>query len=124
LTSLRITKHPILKLNSKKQILHFTFDNQKFTGVEGDTIASALLANGILTLRRHEESGSPRGVYCNIGHCFECRVIVDGMEGVRACLTPLREGMDVQSGQKLPKPFKTGITEQEFRDYFRAGESQ
>ena len=31
-----------------------------------------------------------------MGVCFECEVNVDGLE-VRACLTPVRAGMDVRT---------------------------
>lgn len=107
MTSLRVTDHPVLGPDNHRETMSFTFDNQTFTALEGDTIASALLVNGVRTLRLQEESGSPRGFYCNIGHCFECRVTVNGIEGVRACLTPITEAMIVESGKKLPTPFET-----------------
>lgn len=75
----------------------FTFNGLKLKGLAGEPIAAALLANGIRTLRRHEKSGKPRGIYCGIGHCYECRVTVDGVPGVRACLTPLKDGMAILS---------------------------
>lgn len=97
----RILDHPILgKLEDKKQV-SFTFNNKTYLGLENESIAAALLANGVRTLRYHEESGSPRGIYCNIGHCYECRVTVDDKQGVRACLTPIEEGMNVESGRQL-----------------------
>lgn len=104
MTSKRIVDHPVLgKLEDRKKVT-FTFDGKTIEGYENDTIASALLANGIRTLRTHEESGNPRGIYCNIGHCFECRVTVDSVTNVRACLTPIKENMVVESGQVLPSP--------------------
>lgn len=104
MTNNRIFDHPILgKLEDQNQVT-FTFDDQQYVGSEGDTIASALLANGIRTLRVHEESGKPRGIYCNIGHCFECRVIVNGKTGVRACMTVIEQDMKVESGQIQPAP--------------------
>lgn len=106
--SMRVTKHPVLELRQNRKEITFVFDDQKYKAYEEDTIASALLANGIRTLRKHEESGAPRGVYCNIGHCFECRVTAGREEGVRACLTPVQDGMVVSSGKKLPLPFKEG----------------
>ena len=73
----RIVEHPVLgKLENQKPVT-FTFDGKTYTGFEGDTIASALLANGIRQLRVHEQSGAKRAIYCNIGHCFECRVTVN-----------------------------------------------
>lgn len=75
----------------------FTFNGRQLSGLQGEPIAAALLANGIQTLRLHEKSGRPRGIYCGIGHCFECRVAVNGIPGIRACLTPLEGGMVISS---------------------------
>lgn len=124
MTTLRISNHPILGPKSNAQTdspspshmadspaetgdsddaltVPFTFDNQVLTGLKGEPIAAALLANHIRTLRRHEETGAHRGLYCAIGHCMECRVRVEGIGVVRACLTPLEETMVIFSGQQL-----------------------
>lgn len=102
----RIEHHPILGAWDDSRTVNFLFDGRSLSGRTGETVAAALLANGIRTLRRHEETGSPRGIYCNIGHCCECRVTINGRKGVRACLTLVEEGMVVQSGQTLPLPFR------------------
>lgn len=102
----RIENHPVFGKLEKQKKVTFQFDDKTVEGVEGDTIASALLANGIRTLRQHEESGTSRGIYCNIGHCLECRVTVNGETNVRACLTPIQENMIVESGKKQPAPFR------------------
>lgn len=103
----RILNHPILGELAERKMITFTFDGETYEGYEGETIASALLANGIRKLRVHEESGTPRGIYCNIGHCFECRVSVNGAHGVRACMTELQDGMVVESGKVQPSPLKS-----------------
>lgn len=97
----RIINHPVLDKIDETDTVSITFNRQELTALNGESLAAALLANGIRTLRVHEETGTPRGIYCNIGHCFECRVIVDGQPGIRACLTPVHEGMAVISGEKL-----------------------
>lgn len=97
----RIVNHPVLGQIDESNMVTFTFNNKQYTGLRNESIAAALLANGVRTLRVHEETGAPRGIYCNIGHCFECRVHVNGQQGVRACLTPLEEGMDIASGERL-----------------------
>src|SRR5690625_7923387 len=79
MTSKRIVDHPVLDKLQIGEKITFTYDGKELFGYENDTIASALLANGIRTLRYHEASGTPRGIYCNIGHCFECRVTVNGV---------------------------------------------
>ena len=102
----RIIDHPILGKLENRTPIAFTFDGKAYEGFEGETIASALLANGIRTLRVHEESGTPRGIYCNIGHCYECRLTVDHIPGIRACLTEITTGMNVESGSIQPAPLK------------------
>src|SRR4051794_27787319 len=41
----------------------FTFDGQALTGFAGDTLASALLANGVRIVGYSAELGRPRGVF-------------------------------------------------------------
>jgi glycine/D-amino acid oxidase-like deaminating enzyme len=73
------------------------FDDQEIDALEGETIAAALSAAGILTFRR-TLSGAPRGLHCGMGACQDCVVTVDGRIGQRACVTPVRAGMDARSG--------------------------
>lgn len=93
---MRITNHPILgPLNKKKVKIHF--DGQEYEAMAGESIAAALLANNVRTLRYSEKKGEPRGIYCGIGHCFECRVTVNGERSVRACMTPVTDNMHIDS---------------------------
>ncbi len=101
----RIASHPVLGPLPAGRAVRFTFDGRLIDAFEGESIAAALLANGVRKLRVHEEKGTPRGIYCNIGHCMECRVEVDGLAGCRACLTTVTDGMEVRSGTLLPRPF-------------------
>lgn len=59
---------------------------------EGMSVAAVLILNGISTFRRTVREGRPRGVFCGMGICFDCVVLVDSRP-VRACLTPVRDGM-------------------------------
>lgn len=104
MNSKRIVDHPVLGKLAKQEKVAFTFDGQTYEGLESDTIASALLAQGIRTLRKHEETGNPRGIYCNIGHCYECRVTVDNISNVRACMTTVTADMVVESGKVQADP--------------------
>lgn len=96
LASLRLSVHPVTgrSVENRKQIKIF-IDNQPFEAFEGETLAAALWANGFMAFGRNPATGLPRGMYCGIGHCCECRVTLDGIEDVRSCLTPVREGMQV-----------------------------
>lgn len=72
----------------------FHFDGRAIDALEGETIAAALSAAGILAFRT-TPSGAPRGLHCGMGACFDCVVTVDGRIGQRACLTKAAEGMHV-----------------------------
>ena len=93
----RIVEHPILGAPEKGRRVVFTYDGVEMEGYEGEPIAMALKAAGIevhrFTAKRHE----PRGVFCAIGRCTDCVMVVDGKPNVRTCMTPLAEGMDVRT---------------------------
>ncbi len=61
----------------------------------GDSVAAALLAHGHLVFGR-DADGSARAPLCLVGNCQRCRLTVDGVEQVLACMTPVREGMRVE----------------------------
>jgi len=65
-------------------------------GYEGDTIASALVANGVKVFRESIKLHRPRGFYCAIGNCSSCLMTVDGVPNIRTCITPLKEGMHIE----------------------------
>ena len=70
-------------------------DGVAVTGHEGESVAAVLLAEGHLSTRT-TRGGAPRGVFCGMGVCFDCLVVVDGIPNTRACVTWVREGMDVR----------------------------
>ena len=74
----------------------FEFDNRPVKAQDGQTIAEALLSNGITTLRK-TRNGAERGVYCAMGVCYECRAIVDGTPNTRTCMTAVTQGCKVQT---------------------------
>ena len=74
--------------------VRFRFDGRELEGIEGETLAAALSAAGIVAYRQ-TLSGAPRGQFCGMGACFDCVVTVDGRAGRRACLEKLVEGMVV-----------------------------
>ena len=50
---------------------------------------------------RHTVGGEPRGVFCGMGVCFDCLVVVDGVPNTRACTTWVRDGMQVARQEGL-----------------------
>jgi sarcosine oxidase subunit alpha len=97
----RVENHPILGPLPPSDEIVFSFDDRSLTARVGEVLAAALIAHGIHAFSTTERDRAPRGIYCAIGHCFACQVTVDGRPGVRACLTVVRDGMRVTSGQPL-----------------------
>ncbi len=71
-----------------------TLDGRPVTAYEGESVATLLLAEGEI-VTRFTQGGAPRGVFCGMGVCFDCLVVVDGIPNTRACVTWVREGMEV-----------------------------
>jgi len=94
---IRIEEHPILGEVEKGRKVTFTHDGQVLEGYEGEPIAVALKAAGVLTHRYTAKKHSPRGIFCAIGRCTDCVMVVDGEPNIRTCMTPLREGMTVDT---------------------------
>ena len=96
-----ITKHPILEIPYKKTI-EFKFDGKYLHGFEGMVISSSLFLNKIKIFGHHVKDGSPQGLFCANGQCSQCNVIANGVP-VKACMTPLTEGMTIESCNGLPE---------------------
>ena len=77
--------------------VEFFFDGTAVRAYAGESIAGALFAAGIRTLRRSPRTASARGMFCLMGSCQECVVEADGRR-VAACQEPVRAGLDVRSG--------------------------
>jgi len=73
--------------------LSFSLDGDRLEGRQGDTVASALLRQGVTTFTRSIKYHRPRGPFCLSGSCGQCLLRVDGVPSLPACRVPLREGM-------------------------------
>lgn len=91
-----ISQHPVLTYQHGKKV-KFSFDGKELEGFDGEPIAMALHANEVYIYRVTPEMERPRGFFCAIGECSSCFMVVDGVPNVRTCVTPLREGMKVET---------------------------
>lgn len=91
-----IKEHPILDYGHGRKVA-FTFDGRPMEGYENEPIAMALHANGVQVYRETAKMHRPRGFFCAIGKCSSCFMVVDGVPNVRTCVTPLKEGMAVET---------------------------
>lgn len=96
----RIDSHPILPI-SEKETLEFTWQGQKLTAKQDETIAAALIANGIDVFGHHPKDGSPLGLFCANGQCSQCLVLLEGRP-VKACMTKVKADASIRPADGLP----------------------
>ncbi|MFT4065116.1 (2Fe-2S)-binding protein [Paraburkholderia sp.] len=82
----------------------FYFDGVAMLARPGDSVAAALLANGVRIVRSTPAGGRPRGPYCMMGVCFDCLVTIDGAANQQSCMIPVAAGMVVGT-QARPGPW-------------------
>jgi sarcosine oxidase subunit alpha len=83
------------------RLLKIQVDGKPVEAYEGETVAAAMLAAGIRIFRLSARNQEPRSLFCGMGVCYECLVKVDGVHAVRACVTPVAEGMQVETCREL-----------------------
>ncbi len=97
----RITNHPVLGTMPHAETVSLTVDGVLFAARAGEPVAAVLLAYGWRICRTTARAGEPRGVFCAVGLCGDCAMHVDGIPGVRTCITPVRDGMIVETQRGL-----------------------
>ena len=84
------------KLYESLETITISFEGTEIRVAPGQTVASALLAEGHLIFRNSVVRGQPRAAYCMMGVCFECLLVIDGQTSQQSCLIQVREGMDIR----------------------------
>ncbi len=103
MTSFRLAKGGLIDRNSA---LNFKFDGRSFTGHPGDTLASALIANGVHLMGRSFKYHRPRGVIS--AGASEPNALVELREGgakeanTRATVIELYDGLAARSQNRWP----------------------
>lgn len=97
----RLYKHPILPV-SDRPLFNFYWRGQELTAREGETIASALFANGVRIFSYHHRDGAPQGIFCANGQCAQCLVLADGFP-IKSCMEMIRPGMKIEPLIGLPE---------------------
>lgn len=98
---MRVIKHPVLdELTDLKRVTLY-FNGEPIEAVEGEPVAAALLNAGIKVFRTTAKRHEPRSVFCAIGRCTDCMMVVDGIANTRTCVTPVHDGMKVERQEGL-----------------------
>ena len=86
--------------------LHFTFDGKTYAGYPGDTLASALLANGERLVGRSFKYHRPRGIFSagaeEPNALIEVRTGARREPNTRATMVELYDGLDAASQNRWP----------------------
>lgn len=86
--------------------LNFSFDGLQYDGLAGDTLASALMANGVRLVGRSFKYHRPRGIFT--AGSYEPNALVELRSGARrepntqATMVELFEGLEAQSQNRWP----------------------
>jgi sarcosine oxidase, subunit alpha len=90
-----------LKAIEQAHPVEFRFDGRAVRGIEGDTVASALLANGIRVVSRSFKFHRPRGIFSagfeEPNALVQLHSGMDSIPCARATLVPLSAGLEVSS---------------------------
>lgn len=97
----RIKDHPILGREKPSKMVEIVVDGMKVQAEEGRMVAAVLMELGYKKFRTTDRLEEPRFYYCGIGQCTDCMMEIDGIPGIRTCITPVREGMIINSLQGL-----------------------
>ena len=105
----------------------FTFDGKSYTALEGDTVASALLANGVHLVGRSFKYHRPRGILS--AGAEEPNALLDisrdaarRQPNVRASVQEVFDGMKAQSQNRWPSlAFDVGGANNLMSSFFAAG---
>ncbi|HEX2695346.1 MAG TPA: 2Fe-2S iron-sulfur cluster-binding protein, partial [Acidobacteriota bacterium] len=100
MTELRIERHPVLPI-PERPTFTFSWKDVLVSAKRGETIASALFANGVRIFGHHAKDGAPQGIFCANGQCSQCLVLVDGLP-VKSCMELARPGIRVEPVEGLP----------------------
>src|SRR3989337_4372012 len=93
---MRLPPQPGERLDRTKEVT-FTLSGKPVRAFRGETIGSALFADGRRVFSRSFKYHRPRGLLCCSGHCPNCLMTVDGVPNVRVCTEPIREGAVVEA---------------------------
>lgn len=99
----RIEHHPILGDLEEEKIVHIIVDGKTIEARSGEMILSAMLANGLSVQNITNKNHKPGGYFCGIGRCTGCVMTVNGEPNVRTCVTPVEDGMVVETQNGLGK---------------------
>jgi sarcosine oxidase subunit alpha len=99
-TGFRVPPQPD-EIIDRSQTIQFKFNGKQYSAYAGDSIASALAANGVRVIGRSFKYHRPRGLMA-YGHTTNTMVQIGDEPSVSIWLRPVEEGLEVQSVNAWP----------------------
>ncbi|MBU8919157.1 (2Fe-2S)-binding protein [Neobacillus sp. 114] len=98
---MHIHDHPVFGERLREPVTFF-FEGKPYQAYKGESIASALMANGIKKLGLSRKLVQPRGLFCSRGRCCSCYMTVNGEDHVRTCMKEVEDGMEIFTNSEDP----------------------
>ncbi|NWQ44603.1 (2Fe-2S)-binding protein [Bacillus sp. EB106-08-02-XG196] len=99
---MHIENHPVFG-NTLQEPVTIYFNDQPLKAYKQQSVAAALMANGVKKLGVSRKLVQPRGVFCSRGRCCSCYMTVNGEDHVRSCMTKVEDGMKIYPNLDDPK---------------------
>jgi predicted molibdopterin-dependent oxidoreductase YjgC len=71
----------------------------------GESVAGAVLVQGLVYCRTTPVSGAHRAPFCMMGVCFDCLMEIDGVPNRQACMVRVEQGMRISRQRGVGPPF-------------------
>ena len=87
-----------IKNHQRGKPVTLTVNGRPIRAFSGETLLSVFFVEGIVTRNpnlKKNTTETAAGGFCGMGVCQECRVKVDGVPDQRACMTEVRDGMEI-----------------------------
>lgn len=82
--------------NNDIENVEVILNRKKISVPKGTSVAAMALAQGLRVTRTTAIAKSPRAPFCMMGVCYDCLMIIDGKANQRACVTLVKDGMQIE----------------------------
>ncbi|WP_404332210.1 (2Fe-2S)-binding protein [Mesobacillus maritimus] len=99
---MHIENHPVFGKQMHEPVTIY-FNGNEYKAYKNQTVASALIANGVKKFGVSRKLVQSRGLFCSRGRCCSCYMTVNGEHHVRTCMKKVEEGMDIYPNLEDPE---------------------
>ncbi|MBU5211604.1 (2Fe-2S)-binding protein [Heyndrickxia oleronia] len=91
---MHINNHPILGERLHDPVTIY-FNGNPLRAYKKQTVAAALIANGVKKFGESRKLMQARGLFCSRGRCCSCYMTVNGEDHVRTCMKMVEDKMEI-----------------------------